>query len=602
MSSPWGILGRVSWKSLTGQLDLFEPDAPVALLDRLGSSHEQRSSHVVGAEHERALDESGQRKCNGSYYTPPGIVEGLLDLALDPILELRARDGVEAVAAIRVLDPACGSGNFLVAVAARIQQRLEALGVDAGEAGRIAFGECVSGIDIDSTAVDLCRASLVHESRGAVRLSAVMNRVLCADALDIGGDRISLSGDDPLTWPVVGELAGCNDGYDLVVGNPPFLSQLASATARTEASAARLRDRFGDAVERFTDTAVLFLLLGSDIVARESGTVCLIQPISFLSTRDAASARSRLLSTCGLQALWICEEAVFDASVRVCAPLLVRSRVTDKVRLYVGRDFRTAGDGSVTGSTWSGLMATSKGVPDCEVESNGSVADVATATADFRDQYYGLRGCVVDRREASDSAFPRLLTSGLIDPAEILWGSRRTRFDKTAFEHPRVEVAGLEPRLQEWAAARLRPKLVLATQTKILEAAVDECGVYLPSVPVISVVAEDSENLWRLGALLTSPPVTLVAARRHLGAALSTEALKLSASDVLNLPLPANGSAWSEAAEHFKSACGSPDGESRRARLLASAAAMCAAFGLPGDGDVFDWWQGRLTKARKPRR
>ena len=596
-----GRLGRMPAENLPDQLDLFQPAASVALLDRGAPSRKQQSSHVIGAEHERALDEAGERKRQGSYYTPPDVVEGLLDLALNPILAARACDGVDAVKAIRVLDPACGSGNFLVAVAARIQQQLEDLGVDALEAAQVAYGQCVSGIDIDNAAVELCRESLIRESGGEVTKSEVVNHVLCTDALDIHEDRTSLLNDTPLTWPEVRELASCSSGYDLVIGNPPFLSQLSSATARTEDYAVRLRERFGDAAAGLTDTAVIFLLLSSDIVAPDLGTVCLIQPISFLSTRDATTARSRLLDTCALRALWICEEKVFNASVRVCAPLLQRGGVTEQVHLYIGRDFHPASASSPTGSTWSGLLATSKGIPDVEVQGAGSVADIATATADFRDQYYGLRGCVVERREACEAEFPRLLTSGLIDPAEILWGSRRTKFDKTAYEYPRVEIARLEPRLQDWAAKRLGPKLVLATQTKVLEAAVDECGTYLPSVPVISVAVNEKDDLWCLGALLTSPPVTLVAARRHLGAALSTEALKLSASDVLNLPLPEDRSVWSVAATHFKRACDSPDAMSRRANLLASGKAMCKAFGLSHCDDLLNWWQERLPRSHRSR-
>ena len=351
-----------------------------------------------------------------------------------------------------------------------------------------------------------------------------------------------------------------------------------------------------------TDTAVLFLLLGSKIARRDAGVVCLIQPISVLSARDATPARSRLLDDCELRTLWTCEEAVFDASVRVCAPLLYRGGVTDRVSLYAGRDFRPVGSATITGNTWSGLLATSKGILDREIASEGSVAEFAEATADFRDHYYGLRGCVVDRREASDAEFPRLVTSGLIDPASILWGQRRTKFDKATFEYPRVDVARLEPGLRDWATERLRPKLMLATQTKVLEAAVDELGICLASVPVITVTVDTAEDLWRLGALLSSPPVTLIAARRHLGAALSTEALKLSASDVLRLPLPDNQDLWSVAAEHFKSASYASNSTVRATQLLASAEAMCGAYGLPGDRELLAWWQARLPKQRGMRK
>lgn len=586
---------------MPGQLAFSDPVGPSGGLDGTARRDPRQALQIAGTEHQRFLEQQKQRKRNGSYYTPPEVVSGLLDLALDPILESRACEGVEAVKSIRVLDPACGSGNFLVEAASRIQQRLEKLGVESKEASRVAFAECVVGIDIDETAVGLCRDGLYRMSDGFAPPSAVARQVLRADALEIGMPRRALFGDDVPTWTDVLKQTGANDGYDLVVGNPPFLSQLAAETARAEGYASRVLEQFGDAVAGLTDTAVLFLLLSCKIARPEGGVVCLIQPISFLSTRDATSARACLLDACELRSLWTCEEPLFDASVRVCAPLLRRGSGTSRVKLYTGPDFRPVGESAVSGATWSSLLATIKGVPDRALRGQGTIADIAIASADFRDQYYGLRGCVIDRSDADEDRFPRLVTSGLIDPADLLWGKRRTKFDKAPYEYPRVEVAKLESRLQEWAKEQLRPKLMLATQTKVLEVVVDEHGQCIASVPVISVFAKECTDLWHLGALLTCPPVTLIAARRHLGAALSTEALKLSASDVLKLPLPASDDAWSTAAKHFMHACQSHDSDARRSRLLASAQAMCAAFGLQSDEDLLTWWQDRLPRARAPR-
>jgi len=583
------------------QMEMFATGASDVTRSARDGSSDDRASHLVGALHERALERAGDRKRGGSYYTPPDVVERLLDLCLEPILAERRKQGAGAVAALRVLDPACGSGNFLVAVAARLQRELEDLGVVSRDAARAAFGECVAGIDVDAAAVELCRTSLAHASGRAVSDEALKDQILCANALAIGDAGDTLFPSVTLSWQQVFEFTSCSDGYDLVVGNPPFLSQLAAETVRSDADAARVRSRFGDAVAGLTDTAVLFLLLGAAVVEEQRGTVCLIQPISFLSARDAAPARDRLLDTCGLRSMWICEEKVFDASVRVCAPVLVRGQSFDEITLHRNRHFEVVG--STTGSTflsgtWSALLATSKGVPERQAATAGTVADLATATADFRDQYYGLRGSVVDLREADDASFPPLVTSGLIDPAAVMWGERSTKFDKTTYECPRVEIAKLDERLQKWARERLRPKLLLATQTKVLEVAVDDRGRFLPSVPVISITVQDPALLWMLGALLTSPPVTLIAARRHLGAALSSEALKLSASDVLSLPLPADESTWSVAAKHFQRGCESRDASSRQTELMATAELMCSAYGMPNDDELMKWWSARLPRPR----
>ncbi|HET7489278.1 MAG TPA: N-6 DNA methylase [Acidimicrobiales bacterium] len=515
------------------------------------------------------------RKRRGVYYTPLDVVDRLLDLSLDPVLD-ECGGSVERVRALRVLDPAAGSGNFLVAAGDRIRRRLEDLGLPAGEAAAAAFGECLAGVDLDRAALDRCAERLTGASLGAVTQEEAGRRLLCADAFD----------------------AVAPEAFHLVVGNPPFLSQLATGTARAGEYSAQLRRRFGPAVAGLTDTAVLFLLLAVDAARPAGGVVCLIQPLSFLSTRDAAGARAAVLGRAGLRAAWMSEDRVFDdASVRVCAPVLVRGEAPPAVRLLRNRSFAAAGSvapSDLGGATWAALLAAAKGVPDRALRTQGRVGDVASATADFRDQYYGLRGRVVDREDADDADFPPLLTSGLLDPAHVWWGRRSTRFDKVAYRFPRVDVGSLEPPLREWARRRLVPKLLLATQTKVLEAFVDGGGRFLPSVPVVTVTAGDEAELWRLGALLSSPPVTMLAARRHLGAALSSEALKLRAADVLELPLPARAEAWQEAAGHFEQASAAPDAAARRQALLSAGRLMCAAFGLGDDAELVGWWQRRL--------
>ena len=85
---------------------------------------------------------------------------------------------------------------------------------------------------------------------------------------------------------------------------------------------------------------------------------------------------------------------------------------------------------------------------------------LATATADFRDQYYGLVPHVAD---AGDGA--PLVTSGLLDVGRCAWGERPARFARRSFAAPRVPVDALPPALQAWAAGRLVPKVLVATQT-----------------------------------------------------------------------------------------------------------------------------------------
>ena len=115
-----------------------------------------------------------ERKTTGSYYTPTALISALLDASLDPLLDEAevSPEPEQALLAIRVIDPACGSGHFLVAAAQRIARRIAALRTGETDpdptivrhALREVIGRCVYGIDRNPMAVELCKVSLWLES------------------------------------------------------------------------------------------------------------------------------------------------------------------------------------------------------------------------------------------------------------------------------------------------------------------------------------------------------------------------------------------------------------------------------------------------------
>ena len=135
-----------------------------------------------------------ERKTTGSYYTPVSLVQCLLDSALDPVLVEAAKqpDAEQAILRLKVVDPACGSGHFLIAAAHRMAKRLATVrtGDDepAPEAVRTALrdviGRCIYGVDINPMAVELCKVSLWMEALEPGKpLSFLEHRIQCGNAL-----------------------------------------------------------------------------------------------------------------------------------------------------------------------------------------------------------------------------------------------------------------------------------------------------------------------------------------------------------------------------------------------------------------------------------
>lgn len=112
------------------------------------------------------------RKLSGSYYTPDSLVQELIKSALDPLIEQRIaaqpESPIEALLAIRVIDPACGSGHFLLAAARRLAEKLAQLRSTDGEqteqdfrhALREVVNRCIFGVDRNLMAIELARTAL----------------------------------------------------------------------------------------------------------------------------------------------------------------------------------------------------------------------------------------------------------------------------------------------------------------------------------------------------------------------------------------------------------------------------------------------------------
>ena len=141
-----------------------------------------------------AEQKGNQRKTTGSYYTPDSLVQALLDTALDPVLdrtEAAAEDPAEALLGLTVIDPACGSGHFLLAAARRIATRLARIRAegtpslaDYRHALRDAVRNCVHGVDRNPMAVELTKVALWIETVDpGLPLGFLDAQIRCGDAL-----------------------------------------------------------------------------------------------------------------------------------------------------------------------------------------------------------------------------------------------------------------------------------------------------------------------------------------------------------------------------------------------------------------------------------
>lgn len=116
------------------------------------------------------------RKLTGSYYTPDVLVQSLIDTALKPVIRQRLEEHRErprqALLDLRIVDPACGSGHFLLAATRTLAREIARLDAEDNEptpeqfqhALREVVQHCIFGVDVNPMAVELCRTALWMEA------------------------------------------------------------------------------------------------------------------------------------------------------------------------------------------------------------------------------------------------------------------------------------------------------------------------------------------------------------------------------------------------------------------------------------------------------
>ncbi|MCA9105731.1 MAG: hypothetical protein KDA83_09915 [Planctomycetales bacterium] len=342
----------------------------------------------------------------------------------------------------------------------------------------------------------------------------------------------------PFHWSLEFSTITARGGFDVILGNPPFVNAI-------EGGMDRAYKRFAKATQPHlhgtADLGYRFLDAALDWVNAE-GRIGFVLPRACLNASALRTTRQRAMSCCPPSRIYAPARKDFfpGAQVYVCGLVLGHD---SRCRVSLDSDPTELRwlEGEITSDNWwQRTLRIARGeARDQTTETCDRLSDAFEIGASLitRDAY-DLRTSIVDREHGVGTKF---ITTGLIDPGSCLWGTVTCRFLKSDYRFPRVEPSA------EWTASlgrRLeksrRPKVLVAGLSSRVEAMLDAQGDFMGSVSTYSIFhpLDDRAELERLCAWLNAPACTQLFREQLGGNAMGGGNITMSKSFLAELPWP----------------------------------------------------------------
>ena len=314
------VEGLYEARDLTIEYDFNAIDADV-----LGGIYEQYLEHLLkrAGEEVEVIPERGKRKAQGIYYTPKFVVRYIVENTLGRALEGKSLNEARK---IRILDPACGSGSFLVEALDYLERhwRREGWVQEGGEQAdffdyltRVQFlTENLFGVDLDAQAVEIAQLNLLLKSaHQRALLPDLKNNIRQGNSL-ISGTEEELRpyfGDEweekhRFNWEDEFPQIMKDGGFDVVIGNPPYVRPHKLEASEKQALWAQYQ-----VYRAKSDIYACFIQRAIDLL-KPGGCASYIVSNTFMSLESFAPLRRYILDTCCILYFGLTPKKVFEAA------------------------------------------------------------------------------------------------------------------------------------------------------------------------------------------------------------------------------------------------------------------------------------------------
>lgn len=300
----------------------FEQDLSVSILGHIFEQSISDLEEIKSKVNIDTIGTSSKRKKDSIFYTPDYIVHyivenslgsylreneerikqeyGLKEDILDRNYEKREKEAYEKyqdfLQNIKVIDPACGSGAFLVYVFDYLLAENKRVGDILGgslfstdDYVREILKNNIYGVDLNEESVEITRLSLwLKTAQKGKKLTTLDKNIKCGNSLI---DDPEIAGRKAFKWENEFPEVFANGGFDVVVGNPPYVATKQIPTEDRN----YFWNKYADILFSEMDLYEIFTLKAANELLKEKGYLGFITPNSYYTSTSFEKYRKFLL-------------------------------------------------------------------------------------------------------------------------------------------------------------------------------------------------------------------------------------------------------------------------------------------------------------------
>jgi hypothetical protein len=285
------VLSRILDGLYTTEDGSIQYDFSLIDADVLGNIYEQYLGHIL--KKTKLTESKAKRKEEGIYYTPSYIVDYIVRNTVGELIKNKKVD----VSKIKILDPACGSGSFLIKAFDVLNgyyskkegyNQTRIVDGDTYKTKTRILRDNIFGVDLDKQAVDIAQLNLLLKvAEKKKRLPLLQQNIKNGNSLV---EDPHVAGDKAFEWK--SQFSDINDGFELIIGNPPYVRNDTLPKTEKEFFMRTYTSAKGkfDLYLVFVEKAIRLL--------KDGGLLGFIIPSKFMATDYGLELRKFILQNC----------------------------------------------------------------------------------------------------------------------------------------------------------------------------------------------------------------------------------------------------------------------------------------------------------------